>query len=148
MSETTSTELVVIPYSGEVVDVENTHSVALAVGELQRIQGQINYALRQLREILGAHTAVMGTNTFHVPGLGTVEVKTRDKVTWDVTKLEEGLRAAGAPEELINEIIEWRTEAKVDARRADRAGRANPAYAEVVEAAKTKEPSVPTISIS
>lgn len=142
-----STELV-LPHTSELIDLASEHEVAKALSELQRLKGQILSAERHLREALAEHARVLGTKTFRVAGVGQVEVKGEVRLRWDAEKLEDRLRQAGAPEELIREIVVEQISYKVDARRAGRAARANPAYAAAIEACREEEPVLPTVSIT
>lgn len=145
---TTSQELVILPHTGVVVDRSNENEVAAALSELRTLKDNIAAAERQLREALAERAAVLGTKTLHIPELGKVEVKGGTRITWDAEKLEDRLRQAGAPENLIREIIVEQVSYKVDARRAERAARANPEYAEAIEACREEEQTLPTVSFS
>lgn len=146
MEVSTSTELV-LPHTSELIDLTSERQVALALSEIQELKGKLLHVERHLREVLAEKARLLGTKTFYVGGVGNVEVKGDTRTTWDAEKLEDRLRAAGAPEELIREIVVETFSYKVDARRASRAARANEAYAEAIEACREEEPVVPTVSI-
>lgn len=142
-----STDLV-LPQSGELVDLTSEKEVAHALAEIQDLKRKISWAERRLREALAERAKVLGTKTFHIEGVGTLEMKGDIKVSWDAEKLEDLLRQAGAPEELIREIVLEQVSYKVDARRAARAAKANPDYASAVDASREEEAVLPTVSIS
>lgn len=148
-----STDLVIAPaelqsLAGLVVDLTSENQVAQALSEIQLLKAKLSHAERVLREAIAERSRVLGTKTFHVTGVGTVEIKGDKKVRWDAEKLQDLLRQAGADEALISEIVIEQVSYKVDARRAARAAKANTDYAQAIESCREEEPVLPTVSIS
>lgn len=149
MSEQEPGAELVLPTSGEIVDLTSESAISRAYKELKPIKEAVLYADRRLREALREVSVTHGTKTFHIDGVGKVELKGGERTDFpDPLALADALRAAGCPEEVVDEIVVARIEYKVDQRRASRAARANPEYAEIIERHRVKEESLPSISIS
>jgi hypothetical protein len=126
-----STELVVAGI-GELVDLRSEQECIRALAAVRDLEQQLREAKGALTDAIRERSAHLGTKTFHVGSL-TAEVKGGSETMYDAEKVEEGLRAVGAPEELIREIVQETVSYRVDAMRAKRAAAANPAYAQVIE---------------
>lgn len=149
MSETEhSQDIVVIPTSGVVVNLNDERETAIAYRDLKEIRTELDRIDRTLREALGARKKILGTGTFHLEGVGRVEVKGGTETKWDIPALEGGLREVGCPEETIREIVKPVTGWEVDAARANRAAKANPEYARVIEDAKIIREKLPSVNIT
>lgn len=139
----------VLPYSGVVVNLESESEIALAYRDLKALKDQVLDAERVLREAMRYRSEVLATKTFHIDGVGKVELKGGQRVEWpDPQALEEDLRAVSCPEEVIREIVVEQVTWKVDGNRARRAGSANPAYAEVIERHKKITEPLPSVHIT
>lgn len=140
-------ELVLV-HTGEVVDLTDENQVALAYREVDQLDRQLMQAKVRLREALAERSKILGTKTFHVPEIGKVEVRGGQETRYDEQTLERELREAGCPEEIIREIIVETVSWKVDGRRASRAAKANPEYAEILERNTQVIEKLPSIVLS
>lgn len=145
MSE--SVELV-LPGNGVIVNLDDETEVARALSEIQDLKPKIAEADRVLRDAMDRFSKVHGTKTLHIDGVGTFTLKGGEDKHYDVEAIEKGLRRAGMPEEILNEIIKETVERKLDAVRANQAARANPKYAKVIAKNTTVVVRIPTVTIS
>lgn len=141
-------QAVVIPTSGVVVNLDNEREVAIAYRDVKQIRDELTRIDRLLREAMAARKKILGTGTFYLEGVGKVEVKGDTETEWDIVALETGLRDVGCPKEIIKEIVKPVTTYKVDAARANRAAKANPDYARVIEDAKIIREKLPSVSVT
>lgn len=109
---------------------------------------------RVLAEIKGAltrsivqHSEDIGLLTFELPDGRKAEVVTRPDIVYDAEAIEEGLRAAGMPEERISAIVKEEVSHKVVAKEAKKAAAANEQYAAVINANKESMPRNPSVTI-
>jgi hypothetical protein len=138
----------VLAHSGELVDLEDVTQVAVALRNVQDMEKQLREAVRVLKSALVYHSGEAGTKTLHLDGVGTVQLKNDTVVEWDIVGLERRLRRAGAPDDLIGEIIVTTISQNVDAKRAKQAASANKKYARAVELSRKEIPKVPTVSFA
>jgi hypothetical protein len=138
----------VIPTSGVLVNLENEREVAIAFRDLRKVRDELTHIDRILREALVARAELTGTKTFHIDGVGKIQIKGDTIVEYDAAAVEDGLRDLGCPENIIREIVKETITYKVDGNRARRAAAANPEYAKVIEAARTVYQKPPTVSIA
>lgn len=143
--DVTSKEIV-LP-TGELVNLDDPASCAIALARanelmsfLFEVKGAVTQAFVEHAKRLGQNDVPLGDGT-------SVKVQHNYDLQWDHHALEESLRAAGMPEERISEIIVEEVSYKVKAIEANKAAKANPDYAEAVEAARTKVEKKPTISL-
>lgn len=148
MTELEHSNALVIPTTGVLVNLDSEKEVAIAYRDLREIKTEVDRVERTLREALQARKEILGTGTFYIEGVGKVEVKGDKTTEWDIVALQTGLRDAGMPEESISEIVVRKESFVVDARRAERAAKANPEYARVIEAAKFQRPKLPSVNIT
>jgi hypothetical protein len=80
--------------------------------------------------------------------VGTLTLKAGEEKRYDVEAIEKGLRRAGMPEEVLNQIIKETVERKLDAVRANQAARANPKYAKVIAKHTETFVKIPTVTIT
>ena len=88
-----------------------------------------------------------GENVVPLSDGSSVTVKKNYETVWDAEQLEEDLRAAGMPEDRIAQIIVQEVTHTVKAVEANKAKKANPAYAEAIERARSQTEKKPTISL-
>lgn len=138
----------VLAHTGELVDLSDERQVAKAFRDVQDIQRKLAEANRRLREALVEQAAIQGTKTMYLDGIGKVELKGGQEVTYDELAIEEDLRKLGCPEEVIREIVKETIIYKIDGRRAKSAAAANPEYGKVIESHKTVTEKLPTVSIT
>lgn len=149
MSEQKSGTELVLAHSGQLVNLEDVADVAKAFQEVKDIRTRLIEADRLLRDALAAHAKIQGSKTIYIEGVGKFEVKGGEIIDWfDPLALAEELRKAGMPEDVVNEIVVTKVDYKVDGRRAARAAKANPEYAEIIERGKRTIERTPTISIT
>lgn len=122
----------VIAGIGEIVDPGDEAQCIRALAAVRDLEQQLREAKTDLTQAIRERAAVLGTKTIHSGAL-TAELKGGQEVVYDAEAIEEGLRAAGAAEELIREIVQETVSYRVDARRAKRAAAANPDYAQAIE---------------
>lgn len=138
----------VLPTTGELVNLEDEKQVAKVLREVQILKVRLAEADRMLREALSRHASVLGSKTFYVPDVGRVEVKNATETVYDAEEVEEGLRSYGMPEERISEIVVQTVSKRVKAAELQRAARANPDYALVMEAASEVREKIATVTIT
>jgi hypothetical protein len=147
MSTDESTALV-LRHSGEVVDPNDEKQLAKAIQSVQTLKARLAEADRDLRAAFAARAAHLGQRTLQIPGVGRLEVKNASDTTYDVERLEEGLREAGMPEDRIEQMFKTVVTRQAVAAELKRAASANPKYAEVIEACKTVTERTPSVSIT
>lgn len=140
-------EELVLPHSGEMVDLTDEVAVATALDEVRRVQAHLHQAVRALSEALAARAAVLGTKSIPLTGGRVAAIQGGTRKVYDALEIERGLRALGMPEDRIREIVEEQVTYSVKAVEAKRAAGANPRYAEVIEAATTEVETPVTVSI-
>ena len=139
----------VLPTSGVVVNLGDEREIAIAMRDLLSLKEAVREAERVLREAMRARSEVLATKTFHIDGVGKVELRGSTRVEFpDPQALEDDLRAVGCPEDVIREIVVEQVTWKVDGNRARRAAGANPAYAEVIERHKKVTEPLPSVHIT
>jgi len=138
--------LAVMPLTGVVVNLESEREIAIAYKDLRDLKDKVLEVERLLKEALRYRSEALGTKTFHIEGVGKVELRGGTRVDWpDPQALEEELRAVGCPEDVIREIVVEQISWKVDGNRARRAAGANPVYAEVIEKHKRVTEPLPSV---
>ena len=145
--EQTSQEMVsagtslVLPHTGEIIDLRNPRECAEAVEGLRALKARIDDLVRQLTDAV----AVVSEERGGLDGTGAV-LKTSDEIRWDVQILRELLHPAGLPTDRWDELVTQTVDYKVDARVAARIAKANPVYAEIIDRACTRTPRRPSVS--
>lgn len=142
---TPSTELV-LP-TGELVALDDPASCAHALARVREMESFLKEAKGAITQALVEEAERRGNNTIECADGSRIQVKRSYDLGWDTEKLEQDLLALGMPEERIREIIVPKVEYVVKAVEANKAAKANPQYAEVIESAKTKTERRPTISL-
>lgn len=137
----------VVPGLGELVRLSDTREVALALDHVRDLERELRSIKAELTQAIVAATRREGTKTLHMEGL-TASIKSGSDIHYDAEQIEEGLRAAGMPEERIREIVVETISYKVDAVKAKQAASANPDYAAVIEANRVETEKPPYVTIS
>lgn len=124
----------VIPSTGEIVDLSEPRAVADAVAELEALERQVRAQKDRLRDLLVAESRRLGTKTLRW-GKREVTIKGGSMTVYDADAIEAELLEAGMPAEQVAEIVVEKVtiEKRVDARRAKRAADVNPEYAAILE---------------
>ena len=139
----------VLPASGVLVNLADEREIAIAYRDLKKLKDQVAEAERILREAMRERSEVLATKTFHIEGVGKIELRGATRIDFpDPQALEEDLREAGCPEDVIREIVVEQVTWKVDGNRARRAAGANPAYAEIIERHKRTTEPLPSIHMT
>jgi hypothetical protein len=137
-------DAIISPFTGELVPYEPealADFIAVTMRHVRAAYAAMDVAKRALAE----EAARQGSGTLHFPSADVTV--TPPAWSWDVEGLEEDLRAAGCPEDVLNEVIKTTVERKVDAKRADRLARANDAYRAAVEANRERPEKSPTVTV-
>jgi hypothetical protein len=127
---------IAVPGTGELVSLEDARSCVFALDAVRDLERQIREAKAELTQAIIAHSKMQGTKTLHLEGL-RAEIRGGTETVYDAEAIEEGLREAGMPEDVLAEVVVPTVTYKVDARRAERAAKANPEYAAVIEKHKS-----------
>lgn len=147
--EEPGTEIAIMPLTGVMVNLESEREIAIAYKDLRELKDKVLEAERLLKEALRYRSEALGTKTFHIEGVGKVELRGGTRVDWpDPQALEEELREVGCPEDVIREIVVEQITWKVDGNRARRAAGANPVYAEVIEKHKRVTEPLPSVHMT
>lgn len=131
-------EELALPHSGELVDLSDEVAVGVALDEVRRMQAHLQHAVRALSDALAARAAVLGTKSIRLSGGRVAAIQGGTTKVYDAQEIERGLRALGMPEDRIREIVVEQVTYTVRAVEAKRAAGANPAYADVIEAASSE----------
>lgn len=129
------TELILVQPSGELVDPRDTQACFLALREVNRIQGLLYEAKRALTAALVVEAQRRGERTVTLESGERYVAEGGPSRQYRPEDVEEGLRAAGMPEERIAQIVVTEVSRKVNGVEANKAARANPAYAAALEEA-------------
>ncbi len=141
-----STELIV-PGIGQVVNLDDPKEVALALNAIRDLEYQFRAAKADLTRALVYASEKEGSKTLRYEG-ATVVIKGGQVTEYDAPAIYDGLLEAGMSEQRAGEIVKHTVTQKVDAREAQRAAKANPAYAEVIEANTAVKEIPPSASVS
>lgn len=137
----------VVPGLGAVVNLDDPQQVTLALDDVRDLERELRNVKAELTRAIVHAASVRGTKTLHLENC-TAIVKGGEAIIYDAEAIEEGLRAAGMPEDRIREIVVETVSYRVAANEAKRAAAANPAYAEVIEANRRVEETATTVTIS
>lgn len=143
--EQTSTALVV-PGSGEVVDLANPDDATRAWLKLDELGKQVNAAKTFVKRALVQHARDSGALTMRVAS-GEVKVGEPVDITWNLAVLRE-LRTAGLPDSRWNELVTETVDVKVSATVARQIAKAKPEYAAIVARAETRTPKAETVTVA
>lgn len=135
-----STDVVLIPSTGEMIPADDLPAVAIALDEIRALEQKLVVAKRVLTGILAAEAERVGTGTIDLPGGVRVEVTRSVAITWDVKKLA-GLLKAGLPQERYDALVRREEVVKVSAAEANRIAKSNAKYATIVRRARTDSPA-------
>lgn len=137
-SVTPASETALVPWTGEVVPLEDPAKVALAWNEMREYELAIRRLRPVLAEALADHARRLGTKTLR---FGATELKLSggpgSETTWDIETLE-ALRELGLPEDRWHDLVTETVSYKVNANVAKQLAAVNPDYARIIEAARIK----------
>lgn len=136
---------VLVPYSGEIVNLDDPPECLKLLGEIRDLEGKLRDIKGALTEALAHEFSRQGTKTIELNGVKAV-LGPDSETVWDVEILQE-LLDEGLPEERMDALVTTEVSYKVNASVAKQIAAANPAYAEVIERAKSRIPRTPYVSI-
>lgn len=145
----TSTEIAV---PAQLVDVrtgellpatpENAVELLLAARDMR---SRILDLVKDCEAVLRDESTRQGTKTLHLPG-GTATISGGSETDWDLDELAK-LLAVGLPDSRYGELVVTTVTYKVDARVAKQLEAANPAYAEIIQRARSVVPKPWRVSV-
>lgn len=136
-----------VPGVGEIVQLDDVAQVARAIESVRDLEGKLKDVRAELTHAVVYASVVQGGKTLHFEG-GKAVVSGGKETTYDPEAIEEGLRAAGMPEQRIREIVKETVTYTVAAVEAKKAAAANPAYAEVIAANSRTFDKTPYIKVT
>lgn len=144
--EPLSTDLV-LPGTGELVDLSDTPACVAALDALRNYESLIREAKATLTRAVIEEATRQGVRSLELPNGDRAEISAASEIVWDAELLEERLREAGMPEERISQIVEQTVTLKVKTAEAKKAAAANPDYASAVEDARSEQPKTQYVTI-
>jgi hypothetical protein len=121
------------PLSGEIVDCSKLEEAVPFIEGLRQMKATIDQRIKEATAFAAEELGRRGTNKLRVAGYDAERTADR-KTTWlDVEELEAELADAGAPNEVLDELVETVVERRVNTTAANRIARANPAYGEILD---------------
>ena len=124
----------VLPTTGEVIDLADVPAVVGGLAELRQAGRDIHEVRRVLEGVLVDESRRLGTKTLHADGRKAV-VTGGPETVYDVTILAE-LLENGLPQERYAEVVRTTVEEKPVAGELKRLSAANPVYAEIIGRAR------------
>ena len=135
----------VVPVTGELLDLSDADKCVSVLTEIRDLENQLREAKATLTEALAAEFARRGTKTFESNGM-KASLSGGSEVIWDIEVLDE-LRDLGLPEDRMDALVTTEVTHRVNSNVAKQIASANPAYAEVVERAKSTIPKASYVTI-
>jgi len=129
----------VVPLSGELVDLRDPDHVAKALDTVRDMKHQLDGTRAVLEQVLRLESVRQGTKTLHLETC-TAEITGGETVHYDGEQLAYLLEKAGMPTDRVNEIVQAVVTYKVNAAKAKAAAGANPVYAHAVDRTRTTKP--------
>lgn len=129
-------EDLVVPVSGELVNLSDELACVSAIQDIREWESRLKEAKSILTAAIVERAKQDGTKSFALADGRRAEVRGGPDAEYDLTEIEEGLRALGMPEERIREVIVEEVSYKLSAREAKRVSGANEDYAAVINGAK------------
>lgn len=150
MEDQQSTELampeeLLNPISGELVLTSDIDRVAVTLDQLKQHRQRVNEAIAEFTFPLLLASRQQGTKTLRAGGL-TFAISSGFDLTWDTEVLLE-LLDAGLPQERYDELVTQTVEFKVNGSVARALSGSNPAYAEIIERARIRNPKTQSATV-
>lgn len=123
------------PRTGELLDPADTVRVADLLVYLRELRATISAGVSACSQALIAEAERQGTKTLRAGGT-TLEIRGGTEIVWDLEVLRE-LTGLGLPEERYGDLVKETVTYKVNAAVAKQIAGANPAYADVIERARS-----------
>lgn len=134
------TTSVVVPGTGEFVELDKPAEVAVALESVRRLKRDLDEVRAVLEDALRYESERAGTRTLRLGEL-TAVVSGGEKVEYDPLELAVELRRAGLPEERLSELIVETVDYRVDQRVAKSVAAANPRYRAALERCRRTVPT-------
>jgi hypothetical protein len=134
------TTSIVVPLTGEYVELDEPAEVAKALDSVRRLKRDLDEIRATLEDALRVASERAGSRTLHLDDM-TVVVSGGDKVEYDVVELAMRLRAAGLPERRLSELVVETVTYRVDQRVARSVAASNPTYAAMLERCRRTVPA-------
>jgi len=135
----------IVPGTGEVINLEDPTACLRILIDIRELESRFREAKGALTEALAAEFSRQGTKTLEFSGVKAT-LGPDNEIVWDVEVLGQ-LRDLGLPEERMDALITAEITYKVNGSVAKQIAAANPAYAEVIERAKSRVPKTPYVSV-
>jgi len=127
-------EVLTIPATGAVVNLNEPREVGVALQDIQALEGRFRDVKRILKDALVSYWQTGGTaKTFPIGGGRTAIISGGPDKQFDAVAIRDDLRAAGMPEERVSEIVVEEITYTVKAVEAVKAAKANPEYRAIIE---------------
>ena len=136
----------VVPGTGELVDLAKPADVVRALEAVRSFKAKLDDARRILEEAILDESIRQGKKTLSFGSVGAV-ISGGPETRYDVEELRK-LADLGLPEDRMGELIVETVDYKVDARVAKQLEAANPAYAEVIQRARTVVPKPAYVKVT
>jgi hypothetical protein len=131
---------IVLPFSGQQIDLRNPDEVADGLDQVRDLKRRLDGLRGLLENVLRLRSRELGTKTLHLENVDAV-VSGGSRPEWDVELLSERLRAAGLPEQRLDQLIVATVSYRVDQQVARELRGANPAYAAALAEARRDVPA-------
>lgn len=141
-----STDLA-IPLSGELVDLTDARSAAVALERVRDAERDLKVAKGVLLDALRAEASRRGDPHVTLEGGVSYSVTDKTNISWDVEMLDR-LLELGLPQERFDELVEVVVETKVNAVVAKQIAKMNPQYAAVISAARHDTPAGSEVKVT
>ena len=130
------TPLIMVPLTGQLLDLTSPLEVAGALRDLRDVKRQLDELRSFLEGVLRLEAQRQGTKTLHLGALDAV-ISGGTRADFDVELLASLLQEAGLPEERLRAAIVETVSYKVNQLVLKQLAGANPDYAAAIELAKT-----------
>jgi hypothetical protein len=125
-----------VPLTGVVVDLTEPHEVVQALEDIRAVKIELENVRRLFEGALILESKHQGTKTLHLGNLDAV-ISGGPTSQFDTELLQEGLRAAGLPEDRLAKAVEQTVSYKPKQLVLKQLAGANPDYAAAIDAART-----------
>jgi hypothetical protein len=137
---------IVLPFIGEAIDLHNLDEVASGLEQVRELKRRLDEVRGLFENVIRLRSREVGTKTLHLGSVDAV-VSGGSRPEYDVELLAEALRAAGCPEQRIDELIVATITYRVDQRVARQLAGANPAYGAALAEARRDVPAAWRVAI-
>ena len=132
--EVRETEALVVPGTGTVVNLNEPRECAVALQDIRGLEGRFREVKRVLSDAIVSYWQQAGSaKTFAVGGGRNAVITGGPEKHYDAEAIRDDLLAAGMPAERVSEVVVETVTYQVKAVEANRAAKANPEYARIIE---------------